>query len=151
MRLSSKPSSQLTGVLFTRREQWLFGRCQYSKPTALVFARWSGISFHSLILGWFITWSCFSSDRKFSPSSAFLFCIVGSPSKKGPTGIWHPVGWIGLDRVRHVLDFSNGLLVTLEKEMATHSSTLAWKISWTGRAWWATVHGVAKSRTQLCD
>jgi len=27
--------------------------------------------------------------------------------------------------------------------MATHSSTLAWKISLTG-AWWATVHGVDK-------
>ena len=23
----------------------------------------------------------------------------------------------------------------LEKEMATHSSTLAWKIRWTGEAW----------------
>ena len=36
----------------------------------------------------------------------------------------------------------------LEKEMATHSSTLAWKTPWTeelGRLY----HGVAKSRTQL--
>ena len=36
----------------------------------------------------------------------------------------------------------------LEKEMVTHSSTLAWKIPWTeepGRL--HTVHGVAKSRT----
>ena len=32
---------------------------------------------------------------------------------------------------------------TLEKEMATHSSILAWKIPWRG-AWLATVHGVAK-------
>ena len=30
----------------------------------------------------------------------------------------------------------------LEKEMATHSSTIAWKIPWT-----VTVHGVAKSQT----
>ena len=30
--------------------------------------------------------------------------------------------------------------------MATHSSVLAWEIPWTG-AWWATVHGIAKSRT----
>ena len=45
----------------------------------------------------------------------------------------------------------------LEKEMATHSSTLAWKIPWTeepgrlqepGRT---VVHGVAKSQTQLSD
>ena len=35
--------------------------------------------------------------------------------------------------------------------MATHSSTVAWKIPWIGGAWWATVHGVAKSRTQLSD
>ena len=35
----------------------------------------------------------------------------------------------------------------LEKEMATYSSTLAWKIPWTE----ATVHGVAKSWTQLSD
>ena len=34
--------------------------------------------------------------------------------------------------------------------MATHSSILAWKIPWT-EAWWATVHGVAKNRTQLSD
>ena len=44
----------------------------------------------------------------------------------------------------------------LEKEMATHSSILAWRIPWTenlmdGEAWWATVHGAAKSRTWLRD
>ena len=32
----------------------------------------------------------------------------------------------------------------LEKEMATHSSVLAWRIPWTD-------HGVAKSQTQLSD
>ena len=37
----------------------------------------------------------------------------------------------------------------LEKEMATHSSTLAWKMD--GGAWRATVHGVAKSRPRLSD
>ena len=39
---------------------------------------------------------------------------------------------------------------SLEKEMATHSSILAWEIPWT-EAWWATVHGVAESRTCLSD
>ena len=39
----------------------------------------------------------------------------------------------------------------LEKEMATHSSTLAWKNPMDRGAWWARVHGVAKSRTQLSD
>ena len=32
--------------------------------------------------------------------------------------------------------------------MATHSSTLAWKIPWDGGAWSAAVHGVAKSRAR---
>ena len=37
----------------------------------------------------------------------------------------------------------------LEKEMATHSSVLAWRIQGAGGAWWAAVYGVAQSRTQL--
>ena len=36
----------------------------------------------------------------------------------------------------------------LEKEMATHSSVLAWRIPGTG-PWWATVYGVAQSPTRL--
>ena len=38
----------------------------------------------------------------------------------------------------------------LEKEMAPHSSVLAWRIPGTGD-WWAAVHGVAKSWTRLSD
>ena len=37
------------------------------------------------------------------------------------------------------------------KEMATHSSAIAWKNSMDGGACGATVHGVTKSRTQLSD
>ena len=42
---------------------------------------------------------------------------------------------------------------SLEKAMATHSSTLAWKISWTEETWYPTVHGVAESDVteQLSD
>ena len=47
----------------------------------------------------------------------------------------------------------------LEEEMATHSSTLAWRIPWTEYwsglpfpvGWWATVHGVAKIWTRLSN
>ena len=35
----------------------------------------------------------------------------------------------------------------LEEVMATHFSILAWKIPMDRGAWWATVHGVAKSWT----
>ena len=37
----------------------------------------------------------------------------------------------------------------LEKEMATHSSVLAWRIPMDRGAWLATAHGVIKSRTRL--
>ena len=36
----------------------------------------------------------------------------------------------------------------LKKEMATHSSVLAWRIPGTG-AWWAAVYGVTQGRTRL--
>uniref|UniRef100_A0AC11D0T6 Sperm microtubule inner protein 2 n=1 Tax=Ovis aries TaxID=9940 RepID=A0AC11D0T6_SHEEP len=39
--------------------------------------------------------------------------------------------------------------ILMEREMATHSSTLAWRIPWIGGAWWAIVHRIAKSWPQL--
>ena len=39
----------------------------------------------------------------------------------------------------------------LEEGMATHSSILVWRILMDRGAWWATVHGVAKSWTRLSD
>ena len=36
----------------------------------------------------------------------------------------------------------------LEKEMATHSSILAWRVPGMG-AWWATIYGVTHSGTRL--
>ena len=38
---------------------------------------------------------------------------------------------------------------TVEKEMATRSSVLAWRIPGNGGAWWAAIYGVAQSRTRL--
>ena len=38
-----------------------------------------------------------------------------------------------------------------EKQMATHSSILAWKNLMDRGVWWAAVHGVAKSRAQLSN
>ena len=35
----------------------------------------------------------------------------------------------------------------VEEGMTTHSSILAWRISMDRAAWWATVHGVAKTQT----
>ena len=41
---------------------------------------------------------------------------------------------------------SLGLEDPLEEEMTTHSSILEWKNLMDKGAWWATVHGVAKSQ-----
>ena len=37
----------------------------------------------------------------------------------------------------------------LEKEIATHSSVLAWRIPGMEGAWWAAIYGVTKNQTQL--
>ena len=37
----------------------------------------------------------------------------------------------------------------MEKEMATHSSILVWRIPMDRGAWWATVHEVARIRHDL--
>ena len=39
----------------------------------------------------------------------------------------------------------------LEEGLAIHSNIFAWRIPMDRGAWWATVHGVAKSRTRLSD
>ena len=52
-----------------------------------------------------------------------------------------------LPAVRETWVRSLGWEDPLEKEMVTHSSTLAWKIPWTEEPVGYTVHGVAKSQT----
>ena len=62
---------------------------------------------------------------------------------------WAAVHGVGKSRTR-LSDFTFTFhFHALEKEMATHSSVLAWRIPGTGGAWWAAVSGVAQSRTRL--
>ena len=60
--------------------------------------------------------------------------MVKNPPAMQETWVWS-LGWKG----------------PLEEGMATHSSTLVWRIPMDSGAWWAAVHGVAKSRTWLSD
>ena len=64
-------------------------------------------------------------------------------------GAWWPaVHGVAKSRTR-LSDFTFSFhFHALEKEMATHSNMLAWRIPGTG-AWWATVSGVAQSRAQM--
>ena len=41
------------------------------------------------------------------------------------------------------------IFIIMEKEMATHSSILAWKIPWTEEPGRLTVHGITKSQIGL--
>ena len=62
---------------------------------------------------------------------------------------WAAVHGVAKSRTR-LSDFAFTLhFHALEKEMATHSSVLAWRIPRDGGAWWAAVYGVAQSRTRL--
>ena len=47
------------------------------------------------------------------------------------------------------MDWSLGQEDLLEEDMATHSNILAWRIPMDRIAWWAIVHRVAQSWTQL--
>ena len=53
-------------------------------------------------------------------------------------------GWTRLSNFTFTFHFH-----ALEKEMATHSTVLAWRIAGTGGGWWAAVYGVAQSQTGL--
>ena len=62
---------------------------------------------------------------------------------------WAAVHGVAMSRTR-LSDFTFTFhFHALEKEMATHSSVLAWRIPGMGEAWWAAAYGVAQSRTRL--
>ena len=81
-----------------------------------------------------------------SPSLAFLMTqMVKNLPTPQETQVQTQFGQIQgrlLPTIQEILCWEDAL----EKEMATHSSILAWRIPWR-----ATVHRVTKSRTQLSD
>ena len=67
-------------------------------------------------------------------------CIISIPKIKFPL-------WLsGKESTCNAGDTSLGQKDPLEKEIATNSSILAWKIPW-----WAVVHGVTKVRAQTIN
>ena len=74
------------------------------------------------------------------------YCCLGNPMDGGAW--WATVhgvrkSWTRLSDFPFTFHFH-----ALEKEMAAHSSIVAWRIPGTV-AWWAAVYGVAQSRTRL--
>ena len=98
-----------------------------------------------------------SSTMIQSEETVFLREMVDSSSGQGKYKM----------NVEHLMGFSVGSVVKnppanarvqslgredpLEKEIATHSSILAWKNPMDRGAWWATVHGVSKSQKRLSN
>ena len=94
-------------------------------------------------------------------------CKAGDPGlipelgKSSGEGIDHPLqySWASLvvQMVKNLTAMwetwvrSLGWEGSLEEDMATHSSILAWRIPMDRGAWWATVHEVAKSQTRLSN
>ena len=56
-----------------------------------------------------------------------------------------------LPTIRETQVPSRGWEDLLEKEIATHSTILAWEVPWIEESGGLQVHGVAKSRTQLSN
>ena len=62
---------------------------------------------------------------------------------------WAPVHGVAKNPTR-LSDFTLTFhFPALEKDMATHSSVLAWRIPGTGEPWWAAIYGVTQSQTRL--
>ena len=89
--------------------------------------------------------------RKTLGFQSFSGLGIAKSSSRGKRGISLVAQMVRrLPTMQETLVRSLGQEDPLEKEMATHSSTLAWKIPWT-ESLAGTVHGVTKSRTQLSD
>ena len=95
-----------------------------------------------------------------SCGSSILHCYLNSQQRLSAShNIMLPSLPIGLPRWLSGKESANtgdpGLIPgredALEKEISTHSNILAWRIPTDKEAWWATVHGITKSQTQLRD
>ena len=96
---------------------------------------------HSSILAWKIPWTekpgrleSMGSQRVAKCVTSLSFFPGGSDGKEAVCNVETWVQFLGWEE-------------TQEEGMATHSSILAWRIPMDRGAWWATVHGVAKTWT----
>ena len=140
----------------------------WSAHDALWFGKLSIIELTYLIdIGWFRDWNSFEYINKGFPGSSAgkeSVCNLGDPGciprwgRPPGEGIGHPLqcslGYLMAQEVRIYLQCGRlGFIQSLgwedppEEGMATHSSILAWRNPIDRGAWWATVHGAAKSQT----
>ena len=114
---------------------------QYSVISVLLVIIWTVVSDTQHLLNIYYVLGTILGESNGNP---LQYCCLENPMDRGA---WKAaVHWVVKSRT-WLSDFTFTFhFHTLEKEMATYSSVLAWRIPGTG-AWWAAVYGVAQSRT----
>ena len=134
--LPARSSPTSSGNLPFVREKFWTGTGKWHLILEMGFL---GGSDHYLLL----SFSCWDRRRRWHPTPVLL---PGKISWTEEPGALHGV-------VKSRTQLSNFTFTfhfhALEKEMATHSSGLAWRIPGMASVWWAAVYGVAQSRTWL--
>ena len=142
----------------------------YGPTVTSIHDYWKNHSFHYTGLCWQSNISAFNTLSRFViaflPRNKHLLIlwlmslstVILKPPKIKSATVYIFSPFICQEAVKHLSTMREtwvralGWEDPLEREMATHSSILAWKILWTedpGRL--CTVHGVAKSWTRLSD
>ena len=93
------------------------------------------------------------SHRELNSARMLLHFLLSSLDLEPPSYFASRVAQLvkNLPATRETWIQSLGWEDPLGEGMATHSSILAWRIPMDRGTWWATIHGVAKSRIQLSD
>ena len=129
---------------------WILLRISSSvKPYATQQSHYNNYYFHSILLFYYIHILIIYHDPKIilgeGNGTPLQYSCLENPMDGGA---WKAaVHGVARNQTR-LSDFTFTFhFLALEKEMATHSSVLAWRIP--GTAWWAAVSGVAQSWTRL--
>ena len=123
-----------------------------------IYIRWTNTSTHlesalsnSCILGHVVSsGDHFETDITFYYVSDPVFVRKSDPLHLGQASLVAQTVK-NLPAMRETPVRSLGWEDSLKQGMATHSSILVWRLPMDRGAWWATVHGVTKSRTWLSD
>ena len=156
---------------------WVSGDSVFPSSSLLPLSRgtvtWSGCLVWEKLLGipsldqWLSTENTWLRGFLGSTVGKEIACNAGVPglspeSESSPgEGTSYPLQYSWTSLVAQMLNnlpamwenwvWSLGWEDPLKEGMATFSSILAWRSPMDRGAWWATVHGVTKSRTQLSD
>ena len=97
--------------------------------------------------GAIVLWESLATQSREGNGTPLQYSCLESPKDRGAW--WAAVHGVAESRTQLSTFTFTFHFHALEKEMATHSSVLAWRIPGMGGAWWAAIYGVVQSRTWL--